>query len=342
MMSTEPGADRPQNRIPTSTRHIGSTASVPKIGVIGAGAVGCACLLSTVMRSFAREIVLVDRDRKRAKGVVSDMQYGTALSPATDIYDGDYADLAGATLVMITAGVNEKTGGATDRRDPAGRLKLLDANVAVYEDILPRLFKVAPNTVVLVVTDPPDPLADFARGHGFSRVLSTGTYLDSLRFRFHIASQLDLDPKSVDALVLGEHGTSEVLLWSSARVAGVPALDLLEHISGNNENLRQSIERAVRYANISIIEGNLASQYGIGMASARIAEIVLRDERAVIPIGSYNSRYGVTLSMPSVLGRDGVATILEPEMSKDEREALERSAETLRDAQSRLAPIEHL
>jgi len=212
----------------------------------------------------------------------------------------------------------------------------------VYEDILPRLFKVAPNTVVLVVTDPPDPLADFARGHGFSRVLSTGTYLDSLRFRFHIASQLDLDPKSVDALVLGEHGTSEVLLWSSARVAGVPALDLLEHISGNNENLRQSIERAVRYANISIIEGNLASQYGIGMASARIAEIVLRDERAVIPIGSYNSRYGVTLSMPSVLGRDGVATILEPEMSKDEREALERSAETLRDAQSRLAPIEHL
>jgi len=335
-MSTESAADRPQNGLATSTRHIGSTAHFPKIGVIGAGAVGCACLLSTIMRGFAQEIVLLDRDRKRAKGVVSDMQYGTVLSPATDIYDGDYADLVGASLVMIAAGVNEKAGGATDRNDPAGRLKLLDANVAVYEDILPRLFKAAPDTVVLVVTDPPDPLADFARWHGFSRVLSTGTYLDSLRFRFHLAQQLNVDPKSVDALVLGEHGTSEVLLWSSAMVAGAPALELLEHISGNNENLRQSIEHAVRYANISIIEGNLASQYGIGMASARIAEIVLRDERAVIPIGSYNAHYGITLSMPSVLGRDGAIQILEPEMSKDERQALERSAETLREAKSRL------
>jgi len=288
------------------------------------------------MRGFAREIVLVNRDRKRAKGVVSDMQYGTALSPATDIYDGDYADLAGARLVMITAGVNEKAGGATDRNDPAGRLKLLDANVSVYEEILPKLFKVAPDTVVLVVTDPPDPLADFVRGHGFSRVLSTGTYLDSLRFRFHLARQLNLDPRSVDALVLGEHGTSEVLLWSSARVAGVPALDALGRIGGSGENLRQSIEHAVRYANISIIEGNLASQYGIGMVSARIAEIVLRDERAVIPIGSYNPMFGVTLSMPSVLGRDGAVQTLEPEMSKDERQALERSAAKLREAKSRL------
>jgi L-lactate dehydrogenase len=335
-MSTEPAADGFQNNIATSARHTGSTAPVSKIGVIGAGAVGCACLLSTVMRGFAREIVLLDRDRKRAKGVVSDMQYGTALSPTTEIYDGDYADLAGASLVMITAGVNEKAGGATDRNDPAGRLKLLDANIAVYEDILPKLLKAAPDTVVLVVTDPPDPLADFVRGHGFSRVLSTGTYLDSLRFRFHVARQLKLDPKSVDALVLGEHGTSEVLLWSSARVAGVAALGLLERNGGSNGNLKQSIERAVRYANISIIEGNLASQYGIGMASARIAEIVLRDEHAVIPIGSYNASYGITLSMPSVLGRDGVVQILEPDMSKDERKALECSAETLRDAQSRL------
>jgi L-lactate dehydrogenase len=312
-MSIETDAERPQNGAATSACQ---ASSVPKIGVIGAGAVGCACLLSTVMRGFAREIVLLDRDRKRAKGVVSDMQYGIALSPTADIHDGDYADLAGASLVMITAGVNEKAGGATDRNDPAGRLKLLDANVVVYEDILPKLFKVAPDAVVLVVTDPPDPLADFVRGHGFSRVLSTGAYLDSLRFRFHLARQLNLDPRSVDALVLGEHGTSEVLLSSSARVAGVPVLDVLERVGGTCENLRQNIEHAVRYANISIIEGNLASQYGIGMASARIAEIVLRDERAVIPIGSYNSRYGITLSMPSVIGHHGAVQILEPEVSK--------------------------
>jgi len=309
-----------------------------KIGVIGAGAVGCACLLSTVMRGCAREIVLVNRNRKRAKAVVSDMQYGTALSPTTDLYDGEYADLAGAALVMITSGVNEKAGGATDRNDPAGRLKLLDMNVGVYEEILPELFKAAPDTVVLVVTDPPDPLADFVRRFGSSCVLSTGTYLDSLRFRFHLARRWNLDPRSVEAQVLGEHGTSEIFLWSSARVAGVPVLDALQRTGGGDANLQQSIERAVRYANIAIIEGNLASQYGIGMVSARIAEIVLRDERAVVPIGSYNPRYGVTLSMPSVLGRDGVVQILEPEMSQDERQALERSAETLRNANSRLTP----
>jgi L-lactate dehydrogenase len=237
---------------------------------------------------------------------------------------------------MITAGVIEKAAGATDRNDPAGRLKLLEKNVGVYDEILPELFKVAPDTVVLVVTDPPDPLADFVRARGFSRVLSTGTYLDSLRFRFHLARQLNLDPRSVEALVLGEHGTSEVLLWSSARVAGVPVLDALERMGGSNASLQQSVEHAVRYANISIIEGNLASQYGIGMVSARIAEIVLRDERAVIPIGSYNPHYGVTLSMPSVLGRDGVVQILEPEMSNEERQALERSAETLRSANAQL------
>src|ERR1017187_2846271 len=116
--------------------------SALKIAVIGAGAVGGACLLSTVMRGCAREIVLVNRNRKRAKGVGSDMQYGAVLSPTTDVYDGAYADLAGAALVMITAGVNEKTGGATDRNDPAGRLKLLDQNAGVYEEILPELFKV--------------------------------------------------------------------------------------------------------------------------------------------------------------------------------------------------------
>jgi L-lactate dehydrogenase len=293
-------------------------------------------MLSTVMRGFAREIVLVNRNRKRAKGVVTDMQYGASLSGAVDLYDGEYADLAGAALVMITAGANERAGGATDRSDPSGRLKLLDMNAGAYEEILPELFKAAPDAVVLVVTDPPDPLADLVRQRGFNRVLSTGTYLDSLRFRFHLARHLRVDPGSIDAQVLGEHGTSEVFLWSSARVAGVPVLDAMQSASTSLAEVQQTIEHEVRYANIAIIEGILASQYGIGMASARIAEIVLRDERAVIPIGSYNPRYGVTLSMPSVLGRDGVAQILEPEMSEYERRALEHSAETLRNAGSRI------
>jgi L-lactate dehydrogenase len=306
-----------------------------KIGVIGAGAVGSACLLSLVLRGSAREIVVLNRTRKRAKAVATDLQYGTSLSPTVDIHDGDYSDLAGAALVMITSGVNEKSGGATDRNDPAGRLKLLDANVAAYSDILPQLFRIAPEAVILVLTDPPDPLADFVRKFGFQRVLSSGTFLDSLRFRFHLARHLNIDPVSVEAQVVGEHGTSEVLLWSSAEVAGVPIFEALTQNHLNYQNLRETIEHEVRFANITIIEGNQASQFGIGMAAARIAEMVVRDERAVIPIGSFNPKYGVTLSLPSVVGRNGVIQILEPAMSTEERQAFERSAETLRKALTR-------
>ena len=128
-----------------------------KIGVIGAGAVGSACLLSSILRGVAREIVVVNRERNRAKAVVTDLQYGAALSSAVQIRDGDYPDLAGAALVMITAGMNEKSGGATNRNDPAGRLKLLESNVAIYRQILPEIFKTVPQAVILVVTDPPDP-----------------------------------------------------------------------------------------------------------------------------------------------------------------------------------------
>ena len=307
-----------------------------KIGVIGAGAVGSACLLSIVMRGCAREIVVLNRNRKRAIAVATDMQYGATLSSAVDIRDGDYPDLAGAALVMITAGVNEKTGGATDRSDPTGRLKLLDQNVDVYRQILPQLLRVAPEAVVLVVTDPPDPLADLVRMFGFEQVLSSGTFLDSLRFRFHLARQLNVNPNYVDAQILGEHGTSQVFLWSSASLAGVPLSDALQRTDRSREELQRSIEHDVRYANIAIIEGNQASQFGIGIVSARIAEMVLRDERAVIPIGSYNTDYGVTISLPSIVGRKGVVQILEPQMSGEERQALARSADTLRNAVSRI------
>jgi len=307
-----------------------------KVGVIGAGAVGSACLLSIVVRGSAREIVVLNRTRKRAKAVATDMQYGAALSTVVDIHDGDYSDLAGAALVMITSGVNEKTGGATDRNDPSGRLRLLDTNVAAYNDILPQLFRAVPDAVILVLTDPPDPLADLVRKFGFKRVLSSGTFLDSLRFRFHLARHLNVDPASVEAQVVGEHGTSEVLLWSSARVAGVPIFDALTQNHLDYEKLRQTIEHEVRYANITIIEGNQASQFGIGMAAARVAEMVLRDERAVVPIGSFNPKYGVTLSLPSVVGREGVVQIMEPEMSEEERQGLARSADALRKALARV------
>lgn len=129
-------------------------------------------------------------------------------------------------MVVITAGINEKTGGATNRSDPAGCLKLLNANATVYRDIVPKIIAAAPGAIILAVTDPPDPLADLARRlASHDRVLSSGTYLDSLRFRFHLARRLGVSPRSIDAYVLGEHGTSEVFLWSEARVAEARSLN---------------------------------------------------------------------------------------------------------------------
>jgi L-lactate dehydrogenase len=308
-----------------------------KIGIVGTGAVGCACALAAAIRGSAREIVLVNRTRKTAEAVAADIRYGTPLCPKVKIADGDYDSLQGAALVMITAGINEKTGGATNRDDPRGRLRLLDQNAAIYRDIVPRITRFAPAAVLLIVTDPPDPLADVARevaGHG--RVISTGTFLDSLRFRVHLGRHFAVDPAHVEAQVIGDHGTTQVFLWSSARLGGVPIATLMKRGSETLKELRQKLENEVRYANITIIEGHDASQYGIGMVSARIAEMVLRDEHAVIPIGSYQQEFGVTLSLPSVLGSSGVIKVLQPELSQEEREGLRKSAESLR------AALEHV
>jgi L-lactate dehydrogenase len=304
-----------------------------KLGIVGTGNVGNAIALAAVTRGSAREIVLVNRTRKTAEAVATDLRYGTPLGAKLDIADGDYADLEGCGVVLITSGVNEKTGGATDRNDPKGRLKLLDKNAAIYRDIVPQIVRAAPDAVLVAVTDPPDPLADIAReAAGHERVLSTGTFLDSLRFRLHLGRHFGVDPATVEAQVIGDHGTSQVFLWSSARIAGVPVTRLLEQRGERLAEVRAQLEKDVRYANITIIEGHDASQYGIGIVSARIAEIVLNDERAAIPIGSYQRAFGVTLSLPSVVGRTGVVSVLEPELTAEERAGLEKSGQALRTA----------
>lgn len=309
-----------------------------KVGVVGAGAVGAATVLSLIERGgMFRELVLLDRDPKRANGVATDMRYATPLSPTVDIRAGDYDALVGAELVIITAGVNEKAGGATDRSDPEGRRRLLDTNASVYADVVPKLVAVAPEAVLMVVTDPPDPLADLTRRlAGHDRVFSTGTLIDSLRFRVHLADRLRVRPRDVQAMVVGEHGTSEVLLWSSAAVSGIPVLDLLRDGDQPLEELKEQIENDIRYANITIIEGTGASQYGIGAVSARLAEAVLRDEGAVLPVAAYSPTYDVTLSLVSVLGAGGVQRMYEPAMTGDERAALDHSAGILREAARRI------
>jgi L-lactate dehydrogenase len=306
---------------------------VMKVGIVGIGAVGAATAMAIAVRARVQELVLVNRNRARAKGVAADMRYGAPLSQRVRIADGDYAELAGAGVVVIAAGVNEKTGGATDRSDPRGRLRLLESNAKVFEAIVPRIVEAAPDAVILVATDPPDPLTDVARHlAGHERVFGSGTTLDSLRFRVHLAERLGVSAASVDAYVIGEHGTSSVFLWSSARVGGTSVEEILARRRLAFEDLRRAVEHDVRYANIAIIEGIGASQYGIGMVAARMAEAVLRDEQAVFPVSAYQARYGVTLSLPSVLARGGVAEVLWPEMSEDEKRGLERSAETLKAA----------
>jgi L-lactate dehydrogenase len=309
-----------------------------KLGIIGTGNVGCACAMATAIRGSAHQIVLVNRTRKTAEAVATDIRYGTPLGCKIDIVDGDYDALSGAGIVLVTAGVNEKTGGATDRNDPQGRLKLLAKNAKIYRDIVPKIVAAAPSAVLLVVTDPPDPLADVARQVcPETTVLSAGTFLDSQRFRLHLGRYFNVDPAHVEAQVIGDHGTSQVFLWSSARVGGVSLPTLLKMQGATIEALRDQVEKDVRYANITIIEGHGASQYGIGIVSARIAEMVLNDERAVAPIGSLQAQFGVTLSLPSVIGRSGVIEVLEPEMSEEESQRLKRSADTLRDALANLA-----
>jgi L-lactate dehydrogenase len=304
-----------------------------KLGIIGAGAVGAATAMAVVNGGKARHMVIVNRHRERAKAMAADMSYGAPLCPAIEIMEGDYDALADAALLILTAGINEQAGGATDRSDPAGRLRLLKQNVKVFAEIVPEMVKAAPATPILVLTDPPDPLVDVARHYaGHDHVFATSTALDSLRFKTHLGRHLSVNPASIHADVVGEHGTSSVFLWSSARIGGEPVKELLARRKIAFDEFRTRLETEVRQANIAIIEGLGASQYGVGIVAARMAEAVLKDEKVVWPASAYNAHYGTAISLPSVIGREGVSDVLMPDMTAEESAALERSAETIRRA----------
>jgi L-lactate dehydrogenase len=309
-----------------------------KVGIIGAGNVGTACAKAMLLRGSCHEIVLADRDERRALGVATDLSHGELLCPPTRLRAGGHDDLAGAAVVVVTAGINEKAGKATDRGDSLGRLRLLGPNATTYREIVPQVASVAPEAPILVVTDPPDPLADVARTLTTTNpVLSAGTFLDTLRFRLQVGRRLGCHPSSVEALVVGEHGTSQVYLWSSARIGGLPVLELAAAEGRDVAAFRTDVEQAVKYANIDIIEGTGASQHGIGIVTARIVEAVVRDEGLVAPIGVFQDEYSVTLSLPGVIGRSGVSKVLTPEMSPEESEALAASAAAIARALEELA-----
>ena len=310
-----------------------------KAGIVGIGSVGRAAALALMQRGSAGELVLVNRNSKVSEAVALDLSYGAPLSGSVRIRAGDYGALRGAGIVVLAAGVNEQSGGATNRQDPAGRLRLLDHNVRVMQDVLPPLVAAAPKAVILMATDPPDPLTDVAFALApAANVFSMGTLLDSLRFRVHLAGALGVHAQSVRADVFGEHGKTEVLHWSGAAIGGVPWKDLLAQRGIHEGTLKQRVDEAVRHANINIIEGIGASQYGIGIVIARLIEAVLRDEKIVVPVGAHHSKHGVTFSLPSVVGANGVERVLMPRLDADEQDALARSIATLQDAVSRRKP----
>lgn len=306
-----------------------------KVGIIGVGAVGTACAKAMLLRGSCHEIVLLDLKERdlHSQGVANDLSHGEPLCPATRISVGDYSDLRDASAVVITAGINEQAGGATDPKDTLGRLRLLPDNAKKYRKIVPQILDVIKTAPIVVVTDPPDPLADVVREFTTSTpVLSTGTFLDTLRFRVQLARKLGCHANSVEAIVIGEHGRSQVHVWSSARIGGQAVLDRAAQQGLDLAAFRKEVEAAVGLANIQIITGTGASQHGIGIVTARIVEAILRDEKLIAPIGAWQPQFRVTLSLPGVIGKQGVSTLPTPLLSDEETAALENSAAVITEA----------
>lgn len=259
-----------------------------RVAIIGLGNVGRATAAAIIHRRSCLNLCLLDIKHGLQSSVVRDFNTAASIDAYVNVQNGDYDAMLGADLIIIDAGVNEMDGGATDRHDPQGRLGLIDANVPIFQTIANKLGDKAMDSVVMVVSNPPDPLADFLRERiSAKQVISSGTYLDSMRFKGEIASALRIPVSAVDAMVIGEHGMSSVLLWSSVQIGGIPFDDYTKQQGIDSASIKQQIEVNVRGANLDIIQGLGASQYGIGAMVARISEAILRDERVILPIASY-------------------------------------------------------
>jgi L-lactate dehydrogenase len=304
-----------------------------KIGIIGSGLVGSTAAYAMVMRGVGRSIVLVDLNRQRAEAEADDILHAVPFAHPLDVNHGDYSDLAGCKVVVITAGVSQRPGET--------RLQLLGRNAGVFQKIIPQVLDNAPEAILLVATNPVDIMthlsARYARARGVpaSRVIGTGTTLDTARFRALLARYLGVDPQHIHAYVLGEHGDSEVLNWSRVTVGGI-SLD--EYCQMRNLELcgadREVIEHQVRNAAYHIIEGKGATYYGIGSAIARITEVILRDQRAILtvctPISHVAGVQDVTLALPNLVGGQGILETLPPLMDDEETLAFTHSAQLIR------------
>ena len=307
-----------------------------KVGIVGAGMVGSAAGYALALMGTASRVVLVDRDHDLARAQAEDIAHAVPFASATVVTAGGYDELKGAAVVILAAGVSQKPGET--------RLELLSRNADVFRAIGGSVLAAAPDAILLVATNPVDIMTDVATrlsGLDPARVIGSGTILDTARFRSLVGSHLGIAPQSVHAYVLGEHGDSEVLAWSAARAGSVPLRSFAAQVGAPlTDSIVTRIDDEVRNAAYTIIAGKGATWYGIGAGLARIVRAIGRDEQAVLSVSIVTPEVegvrDVALSVPRVVGAQGVSAQLLPELAAAEHAALERSARLLKDTASAL------
>ncbi len=301
-----------------------------KIAIIGCGFVGSSCAFALMQSGLCNEIVLIDSSYARAQGEALDLNHGMTFAQPITIYAGTYDDIQDAAMVIITAGAAQEPGET--------RLDLIHKNVGILSSIIPQMDTDNFKGILLIVSNPVDILTHVAlqlSGLPAHRVIGSGTVLDSARFKYILGEHLGVDPRNVHARIIGEHGDSEIAVWSSATVSGLPIHDFCE-LRGHfeHEEAMERIAEDVKNAAYEIIEKKRATYYGIAMAVKRICEAVLRDEKSVLPVSHYqDGSQGITdvvLSMPALVGAEGIECAVPLELSDAEAAALRRSADTLR------------
>lgn len=306
-----------------------------KVGVVGCGFVGSTAAYAMVMAGVGREIVMVDLNPARAEAEAADIRHAVPFSHPLNVRAGAYRDLAGCDVVIIAAGVNQKPGET--------RLQLLERNAGVFRSVVPSILEHAPEAVLLVATNPVDIMTHVAADLAVtfqvpeSRVIGSGTTLDTARFRSLVAEHFGVDARHVHGYVVGEHGDSEVLTWSLATIAGTH-LDELAILRGIpfDEAVRKRIDEQVRRAAYTIISGKGATYYGIGAALARIVNVIIHDQRSVLTVTArfddWEGKGPVTFALPQIVGGTGVMGPIPLSLDADELTALEASVGTIRDA----------
>ncbi|HQR07148.1 MAG TPA: L-lactate dehydrogenase [Gemmatales bacterium] len=306
-----------------------------KVGIVGTGYVGATAGYAMVMSGVGRDIVLVDLNHDRAVAEADDIRHAVPFAHPLNVMAGDYCDLAGSRVVVICAGVNQKEGET--------RLQLLQRNAGVFANVVPQVIRYAPEAILVVATNPVDVMthlaADVAARHGIPshRVIGSGTTLDTARFRGLLGTHFGVDSHHVHAYVIGEHGDSEVLTWSQATIGGMPLKAFAQmRNTPIPEAVRHEIDTKVRRAAYAIIHGKGATYYGIGGALARIVDVILLDQRAIMsictPAAEVAGVVDVTLSLPRLLGGQGALETFPLPLNDEETTLLEKSAKIIRSA----------